>query len=118
MLDRTRSVSSLVVAALAVAAVAGCAGGSSDETRSPESVSCPSNVAPWAAGTTYATGALVSYHGTTYQCRQAHTALDNWTPDAVLALWLPVQCIGGGGGGSGGGGSGGGGGGGGGGTCH
>ena len=78
-----------------VLAVAGC-GGAASSVESRESINCPPNVAAWASGTTYAAGALVTYNGTTYRCRQAHAALDNWTPDAVLALWLPVDCIGGG----------------------
>ncbi|MGZ5747843.1 MAG: carbohydrate-binding protein [Caldimonas sp.] len=47
---------------------------------------------------------MVKYQGTTYRCRQGHTALDNWTPDAVPALWEPVVCSSGGGDGAGGGG--------------
>jgi len=104
MLTRIRWCS--LLALVAVAAI-GCSGGASSETRSPESVNCPPSVAAWASGTTYATGALVTYHGTTYRCRQAHTALDNWTPDVVAALWEPVDCAGGGGGSGGGGGGGG-----------
>ena len=106
---------SLTLAVLAVAAL-GCSSTASDSTESRESVSCPAQAPAWASGTTYATGAIVTYNGTTYRCRQGHTALDNWTPDVVLALWEPVQCTGGGGGagggGAGGGGAGGGGGGG------
>src|SRR4051794_11099563 len=107
-----RSLSFFVAVA---AAAAGC-GNAGDGDRQIESVDCPSAVAPWSAGATYAAGAIVSYNGAIYQCRQGHTALSNWTPDVVLALWLPVTCSTGGGqgggGGSGGGGSGGGGGGG------
>ncbi|MGZ3425887.1 MAG: carbohydrate-binding protein, partial [Polyangia bacterium] len=87
---------------LATAAV-GC-GGASDGSATVESISCPAIVGAWAAGTSYATGALVKYQGTTYRCRQGHTALDNWTPDAVPALWAPVVCSSGGGDGAGGGG--------------
>ncbi len=103
-----------------VVVAAGCAGSPSGETRSPESISCPATVPAWASGTTYATGALVTYQGQTYRCRQGHTALDNWTPDVVPALWEVVQCSSGGGGGGGGGAGGGGGGGagGGGGSCN
>jgi hypothetical protein len=40
------------------------------------------------------TGAIVTYDGSTYQCLQRHTALPNWTPPAVPALWAKVQCAG------------------------
>jgi chitinase len=99
-------IGSRFISLVLVIAAAGC-GGASSSVESRESVSCPPNVPAWAAGTSYAAGALVTYNGTTYRCRQGHTALDNWTPDAVLALWLPVDCIGGGGGGGAGGGGGG-----------
>jgi len=108
MLTRTRR----MVLVAVVASAFGCAGSPSGETVGSESVSCPVSVPAWTPGTTYATGAIVTYQGTTYRCRQGHTALDNWMPDIVPALWEPVTCsTGGGGGGAGGGGSGGGGGG-------
>ncbi|MGG6313938.1 lytic polysaccharide monooxygenase [Paenibacillus macerans] len=43
---------------------------------------------PWAANTAYAVGALVSYQGAIYECRQAHTSLVGWEPPNVPALWL------------------------------
>lgn len=42
----------------------------------------------WQAGTTYATGAVVTYNGQRYQCRQGHTAQTGWEPPNVPALWL------------------------------
>jgi len=48
-------------------------------------------IAAWAVGTAYKAGDLVTYNGKTYKCIQPHTALANWTPDAVLALWGLVQ---------------------------
>ncbi len=107
--------SSLVL--VLVAAAAGCSGSANDGTRGTASVDCPATLPAWTPGTAYAVGALVTYNGSSYQCRQAHTALSNWTPDAVPALWQSVQCATGGGGGGGAGGSGGGAGGGGGGMC-
>jgi chitinase len=83
-------------------AASGC-GGAADGNAAIESVICPTTVAAWAAGTSYAAGALVSYQGATYRCRQGHTALDNWTPSAVPALWEPITCSSGGGTGGGGG---------------
>ncbi|WP_068786439.1 lytic polysaccharide monooxygenase [Paenibacillus phocaensis] len=45
-------------------------------------------VQPWAPNTAYAVGALVSYGGAIYECRQAHTSLPGWEPPNVPALWL------------------------------
>lgn len=42
----------------------------------------------WAPNTSYQQGALVSYGGKTYECRQAHTSLPGWEPGNVPALWL------------------------------
>ncbi|MDQ0375516.1 carbohydrate-binding protein [Cellulomonas humilata] len=44
----------------------------------------------WAAYTAYKVGDVVTYGGTRYSCRQAHTSLPGWEPPNVLALWLPV----------------------------
>ncbi|MGC7098879.1 lytic polysaccharide monooxygenase auxiliary activity family 9 protein [Amycolatopsis lurida] len=44
----------------------------------------------WAAGTTYRVGDEVTFDGTTYRCRQAHTTITGWEPPVVPALWLPV----------------------------
>lgn len=41
----------------------------------------------WAAWTSYAVGAQVTYGGATYRCRQAHTALPGWEPPNTPALW-------------------------------
>ncbi|BFU44297.1 lytic polysaccharide monooxygenase [Krasilnikovia sp. MM14-A1004] len=41
----------------------------------------------WAAGTAYAVGAVVTYGGLSYRCRQAHTALVGWEPPNAPALW-------------------------------
>ena len=113
---RTRSLSMFVLVAVA----AGCSGSASDSKRSRASVACPAPPPSWTADTSYAVGAIVTYNGVTYSCRQAHTALSNWTPDVVPALWEAVECAGGGGGNGGGNGGGGGGGGGGsgGGSCN
>jgi len=42
----------------------------------------------WKPNTFYAVGALVTYNGSTYSCRQAHTTLTGWEPPIVPALWL------------------------------
>jgi endoglucanase Acf2 len=44
----------------------------------------------WAVDTAYAAGATVTYNGTRYQCRQAHTSLGGWEPPNALSLWLPL----------------------------
>lgn len=41
----------------------------------------------WAAGTTYAAGAVVTYGGSSYRCLQGHQAQPGWTPPNVPALW-------------------------------
>jgi protocatechuate 3,4-dioxygenase beta subunit len=41
----------------------------------------------WAAGTSYAPGARVTYGGRGYVCLQQHTAQQGWEPPAVPALW-------------------------------
>jgi chitinase len=45
----------------------------------------------WQSGVHYNVGDLVTFNGQTFQCRQAHTSQPDWTPPAVLALWLPVS---------------------------
>jgi chitinase len=79
-----------------VAAASGC-GGSDHGTVGPLSITCPASIAAWTPGTSYSSGAVVSYNGADYQCIQGHTALDNWTPSAVPALWQQVTCANGGG---------------------
>ncbi|WP_373316097.1 discoidin domain-containing protein, partial [Spirilliplanes yamanashiensis] len=44
----------------------------------------------WAPYVSYATGAVVTYNGQRYQCRQAHTSLPGWEPASVPALWLAI----------------------------
>jgi chitin-binding protein len=44
----------------------------------------------WAAGTTYKVGDRVTYAGRSYQCRQAHTAINGWEPPNVPALWTAL----------------------------
>ncbi|MER5891649.1 alpha-lytic protease prodomain-containing protein [Streptomyces sp. NPDC001876] len=41
----------------------------------------------WAAGTTYAAGATVTYGGAGYRCLQGHRAQAGWQPPNVPALW-------------------------------
>ena len=44
-------------------------------------------VQTWAAYVSYKNGDIVSYNGSNYACRQAHTSLPGWEPANVAALW-------------------------------
>ena len=46
---------------------------------------------PWRTDLTYAVGDRVRHGDKLYKCVQAHTAQDNWTPDATPALWTPIS---------------------------
>lgn len=46
--------------------------------------------AEWAVGVAYKVGDIVTYKGLEYQCRQAHTSILSWNPEAVLSPWLPL----------------------------
>jgi chitin-binding protein len=60
-------------------------------TRPPTtSPTTPPAGGTWAPGTTYAVGAVVTYGGASYRCRQAHTAIVGWEPPNVPALWLRI----------------------------
>lgn len=48
-------------------------------------------VKEWAVGTAYKNGDIISYNGKKYICRQGHTSVAGWTPDAVPALWSAYQ---------------------------
>jgi chitinase len=54
----------------------------------------------WAPNTAYSINAKVTYTGSVYQCRQAHTSLVTWEPPATPALWLLIGADNGGGGGA------------------
>jgi predicted carbohydrate-binding protein with CBM5 and CBM33 domain len=76
--------------------IGGSGGGTPPPTTAPtppptQPTQPPTNPPPaggtWAAGTTYAVGATVTYGGASYRCRQAHTAIAGWEPPNVPALW-------------------------------
>jgi len=46
---------------------------------------------PWQSDTLYTVGDRRRHGETLYKCVQAHTAQDNWTPDATPALWTPIS---------------------------
>src|SRR6478735_1959235 len=78
----------------------GCGAGEIDDgqggaVENSLTVACPAKTAPWAIGTHYNVGDLVTFNGGVFQCRQAHTPVDGWFPNIVPALWNPVQCAGG-----------------------
>lgn len=87
MLSPSRATAFAVVLALA-----GCTpGDDASQTLELTSTQCASARA-WASQAPYAVGALVTFEGGTYQCRQAHTSLEGWTPKAVPALWQLGTC--------------------------
>ncbi|QLY34976.1 lytic polysaccharide monooxygenase [Nocardia huaxiensis] len=60
-------------------------------TTTPPPVTTTTRPAPageWKVQAQYAIGDVVTYQGSRYRCRQAHTVHDpNWTPPATPALW-------------------------------
>ena len=50
----------------------------------------PPGSTTWAPNTAYAIGAVVTYAGIRYQCRQAHTSIVTWQPPNTPALWLQI----------------------------
>jgi chitinase len=48
------------------------------------------SVSEWKSYKSYLVDNQITYQGTTYRCRQAHTSLPDWTPPAVPALWLQI----------------------------
>jgi hypothetical protein len=50
----------------------------------------PPGSTTWAPNTAYAIGAVVTYAGIRYQCRQAHTSIVTWEPPNTPALWLQI----------------------------
>src|SRR5271156_3825484 len=83
----------LLVAALGAAT--GCSSSNGDRATSSEQALSASQCAtakPWAEWVAYSVGQLVTDGGSTFECLQAHTSEPGWTPEAVPALWEPVQC--------------------------
>lgn len=63
-----------------------------NQSAASNSVSAKTAEAPaaqaWEPNTAYTAGTLVTYNGSVYECRQAHTSLQGWEPDNTPALWL------------------------------
>ncbi|GGM16121.1 carbohydrate-binding protein [Dactylosporangium sucinum] len=64
--------------------------GGGTPTPTATSTSNPPQGGTWAPNTNYATGATVTYGGTTYRCLQGHTSQVGWEPPNVPALWSAV----------------------------
>ncbi|WP_344980124.1 lytic polysaccharide monooxygenase auxiliary activity family 9 protein [Streptosporangium fragile] len=62
----------------------------SSPTSTPTSTPTSQPGGTWAPNTAYQAGAVVTYGGVTYRCRQAHTSLPGWEPPNVAALWEPA----------------------------
>lgn len=90
-----------MVVLAALSASAGCADSNHAAEVQLSAAQCRA-AAPWADGTAYAAGAVVTYGGAVYQCAQAHTSQPAWPPAGVPALWAVGICEGGGSGNNGG----------------
>ncbi|WP_304608588.1 glycosyl hydrolase family 18 protein [Hyalangium versicolor] len=78
-----------------VMALSACSGSPDEFSAREETLSeVQQNLSAWAANTAYAVGAQVSYGGSNYECRQAHTSLVGWEPPNVPALWLLLTSTG------------------------
>lgn len=60
---------------------------SNPPTTTPPPTTQPPAGGTWATGTAYAVGSQVTYGGSTYRCRQPHTAIAGWEPPNTPALW-------------------------------
>jgi len=47
--------------------------------------------ATWEPGIYYARGAVVTYGGPAYTCRNDHTSQTGWEPGKVPLLWAPLS---------------------------
>jgi peptidoglycan/xylan/chitin deacetylase (PgdA/CDA1 family) len=70
---------------------AGCTTAPAD-TATQAAIECPAQIPAWTSGMAARSGDVVSYQDEVYRCLQTHTARADWTPDATVALWEPVQC--------------------------
>ncbi|MGN9809807.1 lytic polysaccharide monooxygenase [Micromonospora sp. BQ11] len=64
-------------------------------TPAPTPTAAPTTPPPapggtWTAGRAYQVGDQVTYGGSSYRCRQAHTAIAGWEPPYTPALWTQV----------------------------
>ncbi|GAA4257063.1 carbohydrate-binding protein [Dactylosporangium darangshiense] len=61
--------------------------GGPNPTPTATGTTTPPQGGTWAPNTAYATGATVTYGGSTYRCLQGHTSQVGWEPPNVPALW-------------------------------
>ncbi|BFZ63185.1 hypothetical protein YB2330_004305 [Saitoella coloradoensis] len=84
----TQAAGTTVGAATSAAAATGTASAGTAATATSVAGNAGSSVVEWNGSyVTYATGAKVTYLGTTYKCIQGHMSLPDWNPAAVAALW-------------------------------
>src|SRR5207237_9746541 len=57
------------------------------QAEDPTPVQQAQTIGAWAPGVSYAIGALATFNGITYRCRQAHTSQVGWEPPNPPALW-------------------------------
>lgn len=55
-----------------------------------QALAVPALYPTWRSGVNYAAGIRVLYNGTLYKVLTAHTAQDDWTPDAAPSLFAKV----------------------------
>ena len=79
-LDAATSTASIVFVTLAEA-------GQIDTTTAAEHAA---QFGEWAYPVTYKVGAIRLYEGRLYQCVQAHTSQEDWTPPAAASLWAEI----------------------------
>ncbi len=60
-------------------------------TPPPPTATPGGSAPPWAPNTYYSVGYRVTYNGSLYECRQAHTSIVTWEPPNTPALWLLVN---------------------------
>jgi predicted carbohydrate-binding protein with CBM5 and CBM33 domain len=74
----------------------GGGGNPNPPTTQPPTTTPPTTTTPppaggtWAANTAYSVGQTVTYGGSSYRCRQAHTSLPGWEPPNAAALWEKI----------------------------
>ncbi|RKN49121.1 lytic polysaccharide monooxygenase [Micromonospora endolithica] len=59
-------------------------------TAAPTTAPPPAPGGTWTAGRAYQVGDQVTFGGSSYRCRQAHTAIAGWEPPYTPALWTQV----------------------------
>ena len=58
-----------------------------EKQTNPENNTVTESYQPWASGTTYAIGDIVTFENKVYECTYAHTSHEGWKPDFAFTLW-------------------------------